>query len=78
MPLFHGLPNVNDFNTEGTPVISPEDFRTAQKEDKSINEVIQLKKRGWNPNDKDKRQMTRETRRLVHEWNRLKLGGILD
>lgn len=60
------------------PTISLEDIRAAQKEDASINEVMTLKRRGWNPNDKDKRQMGQETRRLVHEWNRLKLDkGIL-
>lgn len=70
----------DDKNTpsEGTPVIPSEDIRAEQKEDPSIAEVIQLKKRGWNPNNKDKRQMTHDTRRLVHEWNRLKLDkGIL-
>ncbi|KAI4875326.1 hypothetical protein NFI96_030093, partial [Prochilodus magdalenae] len=60
------------------PLITPEDIRAAQKEDISICEVIRLKKGCWNPNDKDKRQMGQETRRLVHEWNRLKLDkGIL-
>lgn len=60
------------------PLITPEDIRAAQKEDISICEVMRLKKVCWNPNDKDKRQMGRETRRLVHEWNRLKIdNGIL-
>ena len=63
---------------EGIPVITPESIKAAQKEDASICEVTNLKKRGWNPNDKDKRQMCRETRRLVHEWNKLTLDkGIL-
>lgn len=70
--------NLDDAPTEGTPVISPEDIRKTQREDASISEVITLKKRGWNPNEKDKRQMTRDTRRLVHEWNKLKLEkGLL-
>ncbi len=58
---------------EGIPVITPESVRAAQKEDAPICEVINLKKRGWSPNDKDKRRMGRETCRLVHEWNRLTL-----
>ncbi|KAI3351512.1 hypothetical protein L3Q82_020357 [Scortum barcoo] len=62
----------------GVPVITPENVRVAQREDAPICEVINLKKRGWNPNNKDKRQMGRETRRLVHEWNRLTLDkGVL-
>lgn len=70
--------NTNDTPLEGTPVLSPEDVKTAQKEDASIAEVIQLKRRGWNPNEKEKKQMTRDTRRLVHEWNKLKLDkGLL-
>lgn len=71
-------PGADDTPYEGIPVITPESVRAAQKEDAPICEVINLKKRGWNPNDKDKRQMGRETRRLVHEWNRLTLDkGIL-
>ena len=59
-------------------VFTPEDIQTAQKNDHSISKVMTLKKRGWIPNDKDKRQMTHETKRLVHEWNKLKLDkGIL-
>lgn len=70
--------NTNDTHEEGTPVLSPEDIKAAQKEDAPIAEVIQLKKRGWNPNEKDKKKMTPETKRLVHEWNRLKLDkGLL-
>ncbi len=62
---------------EGIPVIFPESVRVAQKED-AICEVIDLKKRGWSPNDKDKRQMGREKRRLILEWNKLILDkGIL-
>lgn len=62
----------------GVPVVTSEDIRAAQKEDATINEVLSLKKRGWNPNERDKRQMGRETRRLVHEWNKLKVDrGIL-
>lgn len=68
----------DDTSHEAIPVITPESVRAAQKEDAPICEVINLKKRGWNPNDKDKRQMGRETRRLIHEWNRLILDkGIL-
>lgn len=60
------------------PIITPEDIRVAQMEDESINEVMTLKRSGWNPNGKDKRQMGQETRRLVHEWTKLKLDkGIL-
>lgn len=70
--------DVSDVHSGGTPVITPESVRAAQKEDAPICEVINLKKNGWSPQDKEKRQMGRETRRLVHEWNRLRLDkGIL-
>lgn len=60
------------------PVIPPEDIQAVQKEDASIYDVITMKEKGWNPNNKDKRQMGPTTRRLIHEWNRLRLDkGIL-
>lgn len=62
----------------GTPMFTPENIRAAQKAEESICKVITLKQREWNPNDKDKRQMGLETRRLIHEWNKLRLDkGIL-
>uniref|UniRef100_A0A8C7YDW7 Gypsy retrotransposon integrase-like protein 1 n=1 Tax=Oryzias sinensis TaxID=183150 RepID=A0A8C7YDW7_9TELE len=70
--------SMDDTPTEGTPVFSPEDVKTAQKKDTTIWEVIQLKEKGWNPNEKDKKQMTRDTRKLVHEWNKLMIdNGVL-
>lgn len=54
-----------------TPMFTPEDIRSAQEGDTSICEVVTLKRNGWKPNDKDKRQMGPETRRLIHEWSRL-------
>lgn len=60
------------------PLFPPEDIRAAQKGDASIVDVIALKEKGWNPSDKDKRQMGPTTRRLIHEWNKLRLDqGIL-
>lgn len=60
------------------PAFSAEDIRASPKKDPSISEIITLKKREWTPNGKDKRQMSREAKRLVHEWNKLKLvKGIL-
>ncbi len=55
------------------PLFPPEDIRAAQKGDASIVDVIALKEKGWNPSDKDKRQMGPTTRRLIHEWNKLRL-----
>lgn len=49
------------------PIITPEDIRAAEKEDETISEMITLKRGGRNPNDENKRQMSQETRRLVHE-----------
>uniref|UniRef100_A0A3B3DD79 Gypsy retrotransposon integrase-like protein 1 n=1 Tax=Oryzias melastigma TaxID=30732 RepID=A0A3B3DD79_ORYME len=70
--------SMDDTPTEGTPVFSPEDIKTAQERDTAIWEVMQLKQSGWNPNEKDKKQMTRDTRKLVHEWNKLMIdNGVL-
>lgn len=46
----------------GGHVTAPESVRAAQKEDAPIWEVINLKKTGWKPQDKGKRQMGRETK----------------
>lgn len=59
--------DVSGAHTGGTPVITPESVRAAQKEDAPICEVINLKKNGWSPQHKENRQMGRETRRLVHD-----------
>ncbi len=49
------------------------DIKSAQREDTSIREVITLKERGWYPSDKEKRHMGSTTRRMIHEWNKLRL-----
>lgn len=78
VPWVAALHCVDDTPPEGAPVITPENIRAAQREDPPICEVINLKKSRWSPNSKDKRQLGQETRRLVHEWNRLVLEeGIL-
>lgn len=57
---------------------SQADIQSAQLDDPIIKEIITLKKNDWVPNEKDKRTMNRETRRLVHEWNKLEFEeGIL-
>lgn len=58
--------------------ISQTDIQRAQREDPNIKEIITRKETDWVPNEKDKRTMSRETRRLVHEWNKLELEeGVL-
>lgn len=52
-------------------LMAPDDVRTSQQDDDSIKEVIKLKKSNWTPNNKEKKVMTRGTRRLVQEWNKL-------
>ncbi|KAK0146924.1 Retrovirus-related Pol polyprotein from transposon opus [Merluccius polli] len=63
----------DDLLSTSTPMFTAEDIRAAQIGDTTICEVMTLKRNGWNPNNKDKRRMGLETRRLIHEWNRLKL-----
>lgn len=43
--------NVNDARPEGTQIFSPDDIQTAQKEDPSVAEVIQLKKQDGIPRE---------------------------
>ncbi|KAL6481203.1 hypothetical protein MHYP_G00092830 [Metynnis hypsauchen] len=55
----------------GVTVISPQDIEQAQKEDEVIREVLKLKETGCIPRESEKKQMSREVRRLVREWSRL-------
>lgn len=58
--------------------IAQEDIRASQQDDISIKEVIKLKESSWIPNSKEKNVMTKGTRRLVQEWNKLVVEeGIL-
>lgn len=58
--------------------VTPEDISAAQHEDPAIKEIISLKLRNWTPNERDKRNMERQTNRLLYEWNRLVVeNGIL-
>lgn len=58
--------------------VTPENICAAQQEDTAIMEVVSLKLKNWTPNEKDKRNMRKETKRLLYEWNKLELdNGIL-
>lgn len=48
-----------------------EDVRALQQDNECIKEVIKLKENNWTPNNKEKKTVTRGTRRLVQEWNKL-------
>ena len=62
----------------GVAVISPQDMQQAQQEDEVTREVLKLKEKGWIPNESDKKQMSKEVRRLVREWSKLKVEqGVL-
>lgn len=65
----------DDILSNCTPMFTKQNIETAQKDDDSIHEVITLKKRGWSPTDKGTKQMSINTRRLIHEWNRLRLDN---
>ncbi len=67
-----------DLLPASTPMFPSGDIKSAQREDTSICEVITLKERGWYPSDKEKMHMGPTTRRMIHEWNKLRLDeGIL-
>ncbi|CAI5671134.1 unnamed protein product [Oreochromis niloticus] len=58
--------------------IIPRDIRAAQQADPAIKEVISLKLRAWTPNEKEKKTMSKQTRRLLYEWNKLEVeNGLL-
>ncbi|KAK7907641.1 hypothetical protein WMY93_016253 [Mugilogobius chulae] len=68
----------NNVPTDSVLSMTPKDIKTAQQEDESIKEVISLKLKGWTPNEKEKRTMSKQTRRLLYEWNKLDVdNGLL-
>ncbi len=46
-------------------------IKTAQQVDLAIKEVVPLKLKAWAPNEKEKRAMSKQTRRLLYKWNKL-------
>ncbi|KAK0153522.1 hypothetical protein N1851_004783 [Merluccius polli] len=68
----------DDLLSTSTPMFTAEDIRAAQIGDTTICEVMTLKRNGWNPNNKDKRRMGLETRRLIHEAPRLPIDLLFD
>lgn len=80
VPWVAALQLSSNDNHEPTESVSipPKDIKTAQQEDESIKEVISLKLKGWTPNEKDKRTMSKQTKRLLYEWNKLEVdNGLL-
>ncbi|KAL6491090.1 hypothetical protein MHYP_G00014350 [Metynnis hypsauchen] len=65
------MTSMADVGSAGVTVISPQDIEQAQKEDEVIREVLKLKETGCIPRESEKKQMSREVRRLVREWSRL-------
>lgn len=64
--------------TLDVPAISPQDLQKAQQEDGAIKEVMRLKERGGNPSAMERRNLPKEARKLMTEWNRLRLdNGLL-
>lgn len=58
--------------------VPSENIRAAQQEESAISEVVSLKLQNWIPDKMDKRNMRKETRRLLYEWNKLEVDdGIL-
>lgn len=73
------IPGEDVICTEGSiSTVTPENIKAAQRDDPAICEIIMLKEQGWTPNEKDKNNMKKETRRLLFEWTKLELeDGIL-
>ncbi|KAL6455438.1 hypothetical protein MHYP_G00361400 [Metynnis hypsauchen] len=65
------MTSMAEVGSAGVTVISPQDIEQAQKEDEVIREVLKLKETGCIPRESEKKQMSREVRRLVREWSRL-------
>lgn len=67
-----------DQPTLHVPVIPPQDIRKAQEDDPVIKEVLHWKRGPGRPTAEEKRELSKDARKLMHEWNRLTLdGGIL-
>lgn len=63
---------------ESISSVKPENVCAAQQEDSAIKEVISLKLQHWTPNERDKRNMGKETKTLLYEWNKLVVDdGVL-
>lgn len=70
--------NADMVSSETISRVTPENIGAAQQEDPAIKEVDSLKLQNWTPNGRDKRNMRKETKRLLYEWNRLVVDkGIL-
>uniref|UniRef100_A0A3P8SQ90 Gypsy retrotransposon integrase-like protein 1 n=1 Tax=Amphiprion percula TaxID=161767 RepID=A0A3P8SQ90_AMPPE len=70
--------HVDAVTPENISGVAPEDMYVAQQEDTDIAEVVSLKLKNWTPNKSDKRNMRKETKRLLFEWNKLEVDdGIL-
>lgn len=70
--------NADPVVSEIISAISPENVQAVQQEDQAIKEVMSLKLRKWTPNVRDRRNMNRQTRSLLYEWNKLEMEeGIL-
>lgn len=72
-----------DVDVDAVPLDSissvvPENIRAAQQEDPATKEVVYLKHQNWIPNEREKRNMRKETKRLLYEWKKLEVDdGIL-
>lgn len=62
---------------ESISSVTPENICVAQPEDSAIKEVVSLKLQNWTPNETDKRNMRRQPRRLLYEWNKLEVDDSI-
>ena len=61
----------NEQEPPSSMIIPPEDVRSAQHEDKAIEEIMKLKSKGKNLTKMDRESVSSEARRLMGEWSRL-------
>ncbi len=70
--------NTGVVSPESISSVTPENICAAQQEDPASEEVVSLKLQSWTPNGGHKRNMGKETKRLLYEWNKLVVdNGIL-
>lgn len=59
--------------TDSISSVTSKNIRAAQQENPAIKEVVSLNHNTWTLNEKEKRAMGRQTRRLLFEWNKLEM-----
>lgn len=70
-------PDSNPQSCSHLPVISHEELVKAQREDRDINKIMELKETKTKLTDEVRNTLRRTTRKLLHEWSKLSLENDL-